>query len=59
MPISYMLPDESYDLEEYMRANPNHTFIAKPSKGRGGDGISLIRKFLDLPKSAFHNEFLI
>ena len=42
-----------------MRHFPNQTFICKPSKGRGGDGISLIRKFSDLPKNAFSQEYLI
>ena len=42
-----------------MKTNQNQTFIAKPSKGRGGDGIFLVRRFFDLPKSALTHEFLI
>lgn len=42
-----------------MRKNQSHTFIAKPSKGRGGDGIFLVRKFNDLPRSALTHDFLI
>jgi hypothetical protein len=42
-----------------MRHFPNQTFICKPSRGRGGEGISLVRKFSDLPKAAFTHEFLI
>jgi Tubulin-tyrosine ligase family len=42
IPESFMLPDEQYDLEQYMRAYPNMTYIAKPSKGKGGEGISLV-----------------
>jgi glutathione synthase/RimK-type ligase-like ATP-grasp enzyme len=42
-----------------MRAFPNYTFIAKPSKGRGGDGIFLVKKFSDLPKTALTNDFII
>ena len=59
MPDSFLLPDEVQDLELHMRHYPNQTFICKPSRGRGGEGITLARKFSDLPKSAFTNEFLI
>ena len=58
MPDSFLLPDEVRDFEHHMRQYPGQTFIAKPSKGRGGDGIILLKKFTDLPKSAFHHEFL-
>lgn len=58
-PASFLLPDEVHDLEEYMRAFPNYTYIAKPSKGRGGDGIFLVKKFTDLPRSALHTDFLV
>ena len=34
------LPDEIRDFEHHMRAFPSQTFIAKPSRGRGGDGTS-------------------
>lgn len=53
MPDSFLLPDEVQDLEIHMRHFPNQTFICKPSKGRGGEGICLVRKFSDLPKQAF------
>ena len=59
MPDSFLLPDEIQDLEMHMRHFPNQTFISKPSKGRGGEGISLIKKFSDLPKSAYHHEYLV
>jgi len=42
-----------------MRQFPAQTFIAKPSRGRGGDGIILLKRFTDLPKAAFHHEFLV
>lgn len=42
-----------------MRQYQNQTFIAKPSKGRGGDGIFLFRKFNDLPRSVLSHEFTI
>ena len=54
-----MLPEEAYDLENYMAVNPNHVMIAKPSKGRGGDGIFLVKRFNDLTKSALHHDFLL
>lgn len=42
-----------------MRANPALTCIAKPAKGRGGDGIFLVRKFSDLPKAALASDFVV
>lgn len=59
MPDSFLLPDEIKDLEQHMRHFPNQTFISKPSKGRGGDGITLIKKFHDLPRNANHIEYLV
>lgn len=59
MPDSFLLPDEVQDLDMHMRHNPNQTFICKPSRGRGGEGISLAKKFSDIPKNAFTQEFLV
>ena len=51
MPESFLLPDEAQQLEIYMKKNSNQTFICKPSRGRGGDGIIIVKKFADLPKT--------
>lgn len=59
MPDSFLLPDEMRDFELHMRQFPGQTFIAKPSKGRGGEGIQLIKKFNELPKGSYHNEYQI
>lgn len=48
-----------HDLELHMKHQPNHTFICKPSKGRGGEGICLIKRFADLPRQALNHEFLV
>ena len=32
-----------------MKDHPKFTFIAKPNKGKGGEGIFLISKYSDLP----------
>lgn len=42
-----------------MRIHPNQTFIAKPSKGRGGEGIHLLKRFSDLPRQAFNHDFIV
>ena len=57
MPDSFLLPDEMRDFELHMRQYSGQTFIAKPSRGRGGEGITLIRKFNELPKGSYHNEY--
>jgi len=59
MPHSFLLPDELQELEVHMRYHPNQTFISKPSRGRGGEGITLVKKFTDLPKNAFQQEYLL
>ena len=59
MPESFLLPDEAQDLEIFMRKYPNQTFICKPSRGRGGEGIQLARKFSDLPRQAFSSEYTV
>lgn len=59
MPDSFLLPDEMQDLELHMKHNPTQTFICKPSRGRGGEGITLAKKFNEIPKAAHNNEFLI
>ena len=59
MPDSFLLPDELHDFEINMRHHPGHVFICKPSKGRGGEGITLARKFSDLPKNATTHDYLV
>ena len=48
-PLSYLLPEERDLLEEDMENNPDMWYIAKPSNGRGGEGIFLINKIEDIP----------
>lgn len=59
MPDSFLLPDEIQDLDIHMRHHPNQPFICKPSRGKGGEGITLVKKFTDLPKNAFNQEYLL
>lgn len=42
-----------------MKSFQNYTFIVKPSKGKGGKGIFLIKKFSDLHKIQSLNEYII
>jgi hypothetical protein len=41
-PISFLIPEEATQLEQYMAAHPTFMFISKPSAGKGGEGIQLI-----------------
>lgn len=59
MPDSFLLPDEVQELEKFMRVHPNQTFICKPSKGARGEGISIIKKFAELPKNSATQEYQI
>ena len=59
VPEYYLLPDECEELDEHMHKFPGQTFIAKPSKGKAGRGIKLLKSFNELPKAAFENEYLL
>lgn len=59
MPDYYLLPEEIDDLQLSMKDNPECTFIAKPSKGKAGKGIKILKKFSELPKAAYDSEYLI
>ena len=59
MPDSFLLPDEVQELEKFMRVHPNQTFICKPSKGCRGEGISIIKKFAELPKNSATQEYQV
>lgn len=49
-PLSYLLPEEKDLLEEDMENNPDMFYIAKPSKGWGGEGIFLVNCIEDIPR---------
>ena len=36
-----------------MKDHPKFTFIAKPSRGKGGDGIFIVQKFTDIPSNTW------
>lgn len=58
-PLSYLLPEERDLLEEDMENNPDMWYIAKPSSGRGGEGIFLINKIEDIPWWRSNSELLV
>lgn len=58
-PKSFNYPEEEYFLEEHMKRNPSTVYIGKPSKGSGGEGIFLMKKFSDMPKYPSTHELVI
>lgn len=56
-PISFLIPEESQQLEAYMASHPTFMFIAKPNGGKGGEGIVLVSKFKDIPKDNVKGEY--
>ena len=58
-PLSYLLPEERDLLEEDMENNPDMWYIAKPSSGRGGEGIFLINRIEDIPRWRSNSELLV
>lgn len=55
-PISFLIPEEASALEQYWQKHPTFMFIAKPSAGKGGEGIQLIQKFKDLPTNSMKGD---
>jgi glutathione synthase/RimK-type ligase-like ATP-grasp enzyme len=53
------LPDEINEFEEHIKENEDATYIAKPSNGKAGRGIRLLKSFQELPKSAYEHEYLL
>lgn len=45
VPKEYLLPEETEELKETIGTDQRKWWIAKPSKGCGGDGIFLHRGF--------------
>lgn len=48
IPETYVLPDEIKKYRKYLDEQEDPILIAKPSRGRGGDGIFFVKEFKDL-----------
>ena len=55
-PISFLLPEESDQLQEYMSKKKDMTFICKPNSGKGGDGIFLVDNFKSIPRNLWSEQ---
>jgi tubulin polyglutamylase TTLL11 len=58
-PLSYMLPEEEDLLDEDMIKYKDMWYIAKPSKGCGGEGIFLVNRITDIPRWHSSSELLV
>lgn len=58
-PLSYMLPEEEDLLDEDMIKYKDMWYIAKPSKGCGGEGIFLVNRITDIPRWHSTSELLV
>ncbi len=56
-PREFLYPEEKDELESYLKDCSNNWMIAKPSRGRGGDGIFLFKGQFTPP--LLSNEFII
>ena len=51
IPATFVFPGPDVNrFEEYKKAHPGATFIAKPDNGTGGISLALFTKIKDLPK---------
>ena len=48
MPHTLVLPDEYKLIKNHLHQQPNKVMIAKPSKGKGGEGIFLVKSHKDV-----------
>lgn len=56
-PRTFLIPEESEQLQAYMKANDDRYYIAKPTDGAQGDGIILMKNFKDLPSKAYGSPY--
>ena len=60
IPPTFVLPGpDLVRFNEYKRAHPNATFIAKPDDGSGGDAIVLFKNLNDLPSRLQQNKITV
>lgn len=52
VPFTLILPDEYKHVKAHMSQLANRIMIAKPSKGKGGEGIFLVKSFKDIKYEA-------
>ena len=50
IPETFVLPDEYKDFTKFLDENKGKMMIAKPSKGRGGEGIFFVKSKKDISK---------
>lgn len=57
VPKEFLLPEEEFELRDAVEDEPRRWWIAKPSKGCGGEGIFLHRGYPNLPET--NQDFVI
>ena len=56
-PRTYLIPEEITELEEQLKKGG--MYIAKPSAGSQGDGITIITKIKDIPLTTYNQEYVV
>ena len=59
VPQTFNMPEEAEELKEFMASNSKKTFICKPDAGSEGCGIILAKKFKDLPRFVFEQNYVV
>lgn len=57
IPTEFLIPEQKKELHREVELNPKRWYIAKPSKGFGGEGIFIFKGKPDLP--SINQEFVI
>jgi len=52
-PRTFLYPEEAEQFEKHLQKYPKRLYIAKPTSGSHGDGITLVRSIKDLPISKY------
>lgn len=59
IPQTFVLPDEIKRYRKYLDEHENPFLLAKPSRGRGGDGIFFVKEFKDLDFESMKEYFYV
>lgn len=59
IPNTIILPDEFRAFKTHMESSPAKIMLAKPSRGKGGDGIFFVKNYKDVRKDSMRvNEYV-
>ncbi len=59
IPPTFLYPEESKDLKEYMKSHHGATYLVKTSQGCAGEGITLINDLKEIPEYMMSKDLIV